>query len=305
MTTNKPWPASFPASTAKLNKGDVITDTGANLAALDKTKHKIVACSSTGSGFTLDHAYLFKEDGSGSLDLNSINNHTHTSTAGDGGGVLSIFSWNNTFCTLLLSRVNDLDKANWIQTVTSTGVITNDTDGTTGERSIKLDSGATSGATATINYPHLKLNFANSFLYSTKLRFGTASSLAFHSGVGADDTSAADSNTIKCQAELCTTTNNNFWLRTANGSANSASDIGIAFSTNRVAIDIEHSPGNTTTYMYIGGTTLTKTTNIPTSGATADANLIKHSLKNNTAASRTMFCYPARLHYYISDTWGH
>jgi len=279
--------------------------TGAYLSGLDKTKHKLVVCTATGSGFIVDHVYLANAAADTWIDLSGITAHTHLDST-TGGSVEQIFAWNNDFCTLMLSKTDDLKKAQWIETVTSTGVITDDTDGTTGERSIKLDSGATSGATATVSYPHLKLGFGKEFLYSTKIRFGTASSLAFHSGVGADDMSAADSNTRKLQAELCTTTNNNFWLRTADGSGNTASDTGVAFSTSRVAIDLEHDPVAVQSFMYVnGGTALTKSTNIPTSGATADINLIKHSIKNNTAASRTMFCYPTRLHYYISDTWGH
>jgi len=303
MTVNKPWTSASPSSTSKLNRGSVINDTGANLSALDKTKHKIVTCSSTGSGYTLDHAYLFTEDGTDKVDLTLTGVHSHTGSS-DGGGVDGLALDNPTFFDLILTKTTDNLKANWIQTVTSTGVITDDTDGTTGERSIKLDSGATSGSGATISYPHLQLDWSKNAMLQAKIRIGTASSLAFHVGVSADDITAADSNTRKIQAELCTTTNNNFWLRTADNSANSASDTGVAFGTSRTPIRIKHYPAVPKTMLYVGsGSELTKSSNIPVTSVTADNNLVKFSLKNSTAASRTMFCYGARLQYYVSDEW--
>jgi len=308
MSVNDPWATGTPGSTSRVNRVTVITGTGAELSVLDKTKFRLVSCSSTGSGFTLDHIYLASTDGTTWIDLSGAAVHTHTGST-DGGDFGSIFSAepNVYYTDLLMSKTDDLKRAQWIETITSTGVITDDTDVTTGERSIKLDSGATSGASAQISYPHISADFARNMIFECKLRFGTATSLAFHSGVGADDITAADSNTRKVQIELCTVTNNNFFLRTANGSANSASDTGIAFSTSRVYLRINHYPtlGTPETDLLVdNGTVLQKTTNIPVSSSTAPINLLKHSMKNSTAASRTMFCYPTRLRYYMTDLWA-
>ncbi len=305
MSVSTPWTNSTPASTARNNKVTIISDTGTNLAALDKTKHRAVFCTATGGGLTVNHLYLVNAAQDAFIDLGVVASHTHTSST-DGGSFIDIIVANPKAFILGLTKTDELLKANWIQTVTSTGVITDDTDGTTLERSVKLDSGATSGASATISYPHLKLDFSVTSIYQTKLRIGTATSLALHTGVGADDITAADSNTRKYQAEVCTATNSNWWLRTASGSANSASDTGIAITANRVAIKIIHYPtlGTPRVDLQVDtGTLLQKTTNIPTSGATAEGNIIKHSLKNSTAASRTMFVYDSRLQYIVSDNW--
>jgi len=308
MTTGSAWTNTTPASVSKLNFMEIVSGTGTELAALDKTKHRLVTCTSTGSGFTLDHVYLFSTDGTTAIDLGIID-HTHSGT-GDGGKFINIFLGSPKVFDLILTKATDLYEANWasavywIRTVTSTGTVENKTDGTTGERSIRLRTNGTSGATATISYPHLKLDFSQEALYQTKLQIETFSSIALHTGVGADDTSAADSNTRKFQAEICTVTNNNWWLRTANNSANSASDTGIAATANRVAVKIKHYPSLPETDLIIDtGTVLQKTTNIPTSGATADSNLIKHSVKNSTAADRPLLVYGSRLVYTISDNW--
>jgi len=306
MSLGDEWTDLTSGSSAKLNGMTVTYGTGAYLASLDKTKHKLLVCTSTGSGFTLDHAYLCSTDGTTAIDLSQVFAHTH-STSTDGGILADIFKANPKFMDLSLTKTDDLLKAQWIETVTSTGTVANDTDGTSGERSIKLLTGATSGSGSTISYPHLTLGFSSRAIYQTKVRFSATTALAFHSGVGADDVTAADSNTRKFQAEVCTVTNGNWWLRTANNSANSSSDTGIAFTTSRTAVKIVHLPdlGTPETDLYIdSGTVLQKTTNIPTSSVTADNNIVKHSLKNSAAADKNLFMYGTRLRYTIGDTWN-
>jgi len=304
MSLGNEWDNATPASAVKLNGMTVTYGTGTYLAALDKTKHKLVVCTSTSGGLTVDHVYLASADGTTWLDLSGIVDHTHTATTGDGGRYSEILLSNPKVFDLVLTKTDDLKKAQWIETVTGTGTIEDATDGTTGERSIRLRPNGTSGSEAQISYPHIQASFGGRALFISKLRIETATNLAFHIGVGADDITAADSNTIKIQTEVCTVTNNNFWLRTANGSANSASDSGVAIGTSRTGIKMIFHPATPECQLLINdANALIKTTNIPTSGATADNNLIKVSLKNSTAADRPMHFYGARLAYFVSDEW--
>ena len=306
MSLGNEWDNATPASAVKLNGMTVTYGTGTYLAALDKTKHKILVCTSTGSGFTLDHVYLCTEDGTTTIDLSTVQAHTHTSST-DGGGLITLFVGNPLFMDLVLTKTNDVVKVRYNETLTGTASTFDDTDGTTGERSIKLLTGATSGSGATEAYPHLQLDFAKRALYQFKIRFSATTSLAFHSGVGADDVTAADSNTRKFNAEVCTATNTNWFLRTANGSSNTTSDSGTAFTTNRAGIRIETYPdlGTPEADMYIDtGTVFQKTTTIPFDSTTADNNLIKHSLKNSTAADKNAWMYGCRLRYTINDQWA-
>src|ERR1051325_2028306 len=152
MGVGSAWTEATPASVSKLNFMEVVSGTGAELAALDKSKHRLVACTSTGSGYTLDHVCLFSTDGTTAIDLLNIAAHTHTS-ASDGGDIVDVFRANPKFMDLILTKTNDLQSAQWNTTTVSTGTVSNDTDGTTGERSIKLLTGATSGGAETIYYP--------------------------------------------------------------------------------------------------------------------------------------------------------
>ncbi len=299
MSLGDEW-ATTAGSTSKLNLVTVTSGTGTYLTSLDKTKHKLVVCTSTSGGLTADHVYLADNTGTTWIDLADIIGTSGTTD------IINIFIGDPKFFDLILTKTNDLDSSKWGGVAVSSGTVANDTDGTTGERSIKLLTGATSGGAYTISYPHLQLDFSKTSIFEFKVRLSANTALAMHNGVGADDVTAADSNTIKYNAEVCTVTNTNWFLRTASGSANSTSDSGTVFTTKRTGIRIEHYPtaGTPRADMYIGaGTVFQKTTNIPITGATADNNLIKHSLKNSAAADKNAFIYGSRLRYSINDEW--
>lgn len=303
MSVSTPWTNTTPGSTARLNEVTVISDTGTNLAALDKTKHRVVFCTSTGGGLTVDHLYLVNAAEDAFIDLGAVASHNHSSSS-EGGAIDGIFRNNPLYCDLWLTKTNDLLSAQWIGTAASGGTVENNTDGTTGERSIRLRTNTTSGGAYTIAYPHLQLDFTKNSFFQTKLRIETATNMAFHCGIQCDNVTEADSNTAKLQAEFCTTTNNNWWLRTGTGSAQSASDTGVAITTSRAKLKIEHFPATPNAYLYVDADSgLVKTTNIPTTGVTADNNLIKHSVKNSTTADRPIHIYGSRLSYTISDEW--
>jgi hypothetical protein len=300
-----PYDDQTPNSVAKANRTGVISGTGSDLSGISKDEHVIIKCTSTGSGLIADHVYQSSADGTSWIDLSSTAAHTHSSTA-EGGSLIDIYRSNSLFLDLALTRPNDLLKVRWVETTTTSGTGTDSVDGTTGERSILLASGATSGGAYSITYPHLQIDFSKRSMFQIKVRIVTLSNLALHCGVNADLVTAADSNTVKYDAEVCTTTNNNWHLRTASGSNKSMSDTGTAATTNRCGIRIEHFPdlGTPEADMYIDAATVfQKTSDIPVTGASADNNLITHSIKNSTAADRSYHMYASRLVYYVSDNW--
>ena len=308
-----PWSTSTPASVARKNKTSVISGPGTDLAGITKANYVLVKCDVTGSGLTKDHLYIVAADGNSFIDIAGIPVHNHTSIT-DGGQVVDLFRENPNFCDLRLSRPSDLKRAEWIQTVTGGGTAEDITDGTTGERSVRLRPNLVSGDSSSISYPHSKLDFSKRSVYQTKVRLEQTTALACHNGVNADFVTDVDSNTQKYNAEVCTVTNNNWFLRTASGSNKSTSDTGIAITNNRTAIRIEHLPdlapaeadiyiNTSATLPAVEGTVFQKTSDIPVTGRTADNNLIKHSIKNSAAADKSMHTYANRLAYYISDNW--
>lgn len=300
-----PWDDQTEGSASKLNGMDCISGPGDDLADLDKTTIRLVFCTEDGSGLLKDHLYTVDAEAENFIDVTSTGSHTHSGT-NDGGGLLDIFSANPLFQDTGAYFMHNIDKARWVETVTSTGSTANDTDGSTGELSFKLSTGGTSGAAATLAMKGLKLDFSKRSMFQFKAKIGTATSIALHSGVNADDVTAVDSSTAKYDAEVCTVTNSNWNLRSADGSTTTSSDTGTAISTSRVAMRIEHHPelGTPEVDLYIdAGAVFQKTSNVPITGTTAVAALMKHSLKNSAASDRTYFVYANRLRYYILDNW--
>lgn len=299
------WTDETEGSSSKMNRMTVISGTGNELELLPKDQFRIVFCTEDGGSLLKDHTYAIDTAAEEFIDISATGSHTHSGT-NDGGGVSDIFRSNPTYYDLGLTRTTDLKKASWLETAGGSGTAEDTIDGTTGERSIRLRTNTNSGDGYTIQYPHLQIDFSKRSLFQFKARIETATSLALHSGVNCDSVTAVDSNTVKYDAEVCTVTNANWNLRTASGSNKTSSDTGTAITTNRVAIRIEHYPdlGIPEVDMYIdAGTVFQKTSDIPITGASADNNLIKHSLKNSTGADRPYHIYGSRLCYYISDNW--
>jgi hypothetical protein len=306
-----PWLSSTPASVNRKNKTSTITLDGDDIALLDKTKYKIVTCSADGSGYLEDHVYYFSEDGSVETDLTALPDHTHSSASGDGGPMTFMYIKSPASALdLYLSRPTDMIKANWNQTVTGTGSI-EDGGGGSSTPYIRLRPNGTSGSGSTISYTNAypRYTFDGGAMILTFVgNFETATSLAFHGGINCDDVTAADSNTVKVQAEVCTVTNSNWWIRTATGAANSASDTGVAISTDDKSIKLIHDSTGTP-YAVISvnsGGEFTKTTNVPaTATNNTIGNLLKFSIKNSTAADRPYRFKGARLSWSTSDIWSY
>jgi len=305
-----PYTNSTPDSAEKKNLMGIPSDTGNNLITYDKTKFKVVACTedSTGLEYLKDHLYLF---GDGVvIDVNALVAHGHTGYT-DGGWFGSVLLRNPEVLDKLFQGDVTFVKANWNQTNTGTATI-EDGGGGSSEPYIRLRPNGTSGSGSTISYTMGKprLNFDSPFEFISVIQFETATSLAAHIGVNADDVTAADSNTAKIQAEVCTATNTNWWLRNATGSANTASDTGVPITANNTHVVLFHDPwaGTPNDQIHVSGSTeaFMKTTNVATSSTSAATdNFMKFSIKNSVAADRPMKVKGARMIWRTDDTWGY
>jgi len=285
----------------------VPSGSGDVLAALDKTKFKIVVCTVDGSGLLKDHVYCANADATSWIDLTEQAAHTHRGV-NDGGALDDIFRANPTFIDtgfFFMEKNGGLKKAVWTETVSSTGSTTDDT--TSNEDSMKLLTGATSGSGATLaKTMNWKLDFSKPSHFQTMLKLSATTALALKAGVNCETVTASDDNTAKYEAQVCTVTNTNWNLRTASGSNKSESDLGTAFTTSQVSIRLEHFPTIATPKvdMYLdNATAFTKTSDIPTSGSAGQTNILKFSLKNSAAADKNAWIYGCRLRFYTSSQW--
>lgn len=292
-----PWLDTTAGSAVKLDGMTRISGAGVDLATLSPSIHKFLHCTASGSGFIVDHNYMANSTSDAYIDEQTAGSTAYITTIATNSKVIDTGGL----------FVFDVHVADWVASNTSTGTTTDDTDGTTGELSIKLAPGITSGSRAQVTQIGLKQDFSKRSFLSFKSRVGTLSSLNLRGGVNCDPVTSTDSNTISYSAEICTATNNNWYVRSATPSANTASNTGIAATTNRVGIKLEHYPdlGTPSVLMYIdAATAVTKTSNVPTTGAGANNAVIRYSIKNSTTADRPWFMYGCRLVYTVSDNWA-
>lgn len=300
-----PWDNQTVGDSSKMNGMEVISGPGFDLEALPKDEFRIVFCTEDGAELLRDHTYAVDTAAEEFIDISSTGSHTHTGT-GEGGAVIDIFRANSLYLDLALTRTTDLKKASWIETAGGAGTAEDTTDGVTGERSIRLRTNTVSGDAYTIQYPHLQIDFSKRSFFQFKARIENITSCAIHSGVNCDTVTAVDSNTQKYSAEFCSATNTHWFLRSASGTDKTSSDTGVVATTNRVGIRIEHYPdlGTPEVDMYVDASTIfQKSSHVPITGASADNNLIKHSVKNATTADRPYHVYGSRICYYVSDNW--
>ena len=272
----------------------MITGAGSDLATLTPSKHYLLRCTTGGSGFAADTLYIANSTETGYVACTMVS-----------GGTSSALP-NPKFIDTQATFNTDIRKIKWVESHASGGTATDDTDGTTGEQSIKLSTGATSGARAQITQVGLKQDFGVNSGLQFKSRIATLSSLVLRGGVNCDPVTSADSNTAAYAAEICTATNNNWQIRTASGSNKNVSDTTIAATTNRQALKLEHTAVGTikVTLTIDSNAAAQSTTTVPTTGQVgANNNLIRFSIKNSTAANRDWFVYGCRLAYTVSDNW--
>jgi len=90
MSLSTAWTNKTPASTARKNKMTVISDTGTNLTALDKAKHRVVFCTADGGEFVKDHTYTANADADEWIDITAVGVHYHQDDT-DGGAMMDIW----------------------------------------------------------------------------------------------------------------------------------------------------------------------------------------------------------------------
>jgi hypothetical protein len=308
MSLGDSWTETTTGSPSKLNLTTVIHGSGAYLATLDKSKHKIVICTSSGSGFTVDHAYLANNAADEWLDLSDVDEHDHYDTSG-GGSYNAILRRNTHILDTGIRGISNLTADStglYRQSVSGTGAHTTQTDGTTAERYIEADTGGTISSTTSIHTPiNLSVDFTLDSNWRCKHQIQTATSLALKTGMGMESLSASDDNNRKYGAEICTTVNSNWFAASANGTTRSSSDTGEAMTTNKRAVQAYCFPDTPKFDLHIENfVTYTKTSNIPTTSAANEPSrgaIFRYSTKNNTGASRKFNFYGARIIYATND----
>lgn len=306
MTTADAWDDSTVGTVSRMNSTGVISGTGTYLSTLDTTKFKLLACTEDGAGFLNDHVYLCQSDGTGVIDVTSAVDHTHTGV-GNGGFLTKAYAQAPEQIDTGTQFLFHIKKADWTESVTSTGSTADVTSGVNfdGQTVTKVASGATSGATADLTLKGLKQTFSFPSYFAIITSISSTSSVAAHWGFSVERMQDSDDNIRKYGAVICTATNGNWFIRSADGSAKSDSDTGTAFTTSDTSVVVRHNSelGTPSIECILDNVlVLTKTTHIPTTstGLSRD-NVFRYGVKNSAASDKQVHLKKLRFGYWVDD----
>jgi|SRR5262245_13498290 len=294
------WTDGDTGSGAKLNAKGFHGLTGAQIAAIPaalKTPGLEVWCTADGSGFALDKKYNLKTDLS-SFVMAGLTEHTHISslTGGD---------WLDTIVANM-GRILDINKigfrkASYWETTGSSGVVTDDS----GNGWIQLSSSATSGGNATLADGNVKMDFAQRSRFQTKLKMlpsaDTGTSYVGKFGVRAEAITSTNDAVNKYGFEGCSASGTTYLIYSADGTTRTTSGTTYTILNNLDSFVAIHSPGVNIQAQMGTNAVVTKTSNVPATGTTGDADLFRIGIKNSAAETKRIQFYGYRLAGYIND----
>lgn len=299
------WGDQTIGTASRRNLTGIISGTGTYLAGLNKSQFKLLHCTSTGSGYTKDHLYLCLTDGSGVIDITSVDSHDHTTSGSEGGDFIDVLLHNYTLIDT--QYMDNIDINMWNSTITSTGSVSETEAGWySGSKVIKVSTGTTSGSAASLKLSSSPVNYTYEAAFQAIFQLDTSSSsIAFKLGYCQEHGASADDNVRKMGIVGCTSVNGNFFARSADGDSRSDSDMGVAFDTAvRQGIVHKQETGGTIDYYIDGTLRLTKSSDVPIDGEGCDSTHFRFTVKNNTAADRTLILHKLRMTYHTTyEAW--
>lgn len=304
------WGDQTIGDASRNNLTGIISGTGSYLAGLDKTQFKLLHCTSTGSGFTEDHIYLCRADGTGTDDITGVTAHTHTNSTSEGGDFIDILHSNGTLIDTGSQFINNIDINMWTSTLSGTGTVEEHEDNGdyTDQKVLKMLTGATSGSGANLRIGGLPVKHTYESSFQAQAELSSTSNIAFKIGYTMESATGADDNIRKYGVVGCTSVNGNYFGRSADGDSRSDSDTGVAFSASGVTFSLighKHEDSADGIDFWINDTTLlNKTSDVPIDGEGGDQNLFRVGIKNNTAADKQMYLLKLRMIYHTTrDGW--
>jgi len=276
---------------AKMNNMTIIGEVGTVLASLSgKQKGEIVISYDTSGGFTQWHIYAW--DGISAWVDVTLPTHKHQDTATGGKyadvqqGNLKIFNHYN--------QLNDF--ALWLTVVSGTGAAANQHDNGT-DVARRYQTGTTSTGYATGYRGGIVPSFALNMAVNWVWQLSATTNLFFNLGIAMEDINVAQNNNQKIGIEWCDgQATANYYVTTASGSARSSSDSTVPLSTGIDGFRMLWTTGVQASFKFDNGTTVNKSTNLPTS-TPAGNNILREGIKNNNGgvANRDLRCIGIRV----------
>jgi hypothetical protein len=287
MSVGDIWTTQENISPVKHNAKDWFSGTGSQIASLPfSQQHNFARCTSTGSGFVADRCY-YRNAGQ-TVWLPFFTKHAHDADTDAAGGEL--------FDIL----VNGLKKIYFIdyQNLQAAFLGSEKTAGATyadvltgSDKYVQLGTttGVDSYSAATAG--GLTFDFASRSSLYWKQSTSHDTDILMRSGVNVNPANDAPTTRIQYGMELCTGDGTTLQLVTANGVARTKLPTGVVGGTTVRGFAMTHTPGTSVLFKSSSGATVTKTTNIPSSGTAQPDDVINFSVRTTNTTLKTMRLY--------------
>lgn len=283
------WTDGDTASSFRLNAASNHQMTGdeiVTLTSLDAIPGFRVFCTADSGDLSKKAGKRYVRTLASGWELESLSKHLHIDDQ-DGGRESDILLAN-------ISQTIDIDKryskkADFWQTITSTGVISDDA--TNGR--IAIQTGATINSTAQLtDGGSRKLNFAIESGFESTLQVSSNTNFQLKVGIAAEDVGASNTSTAKYGIEGCSSSGTVFLVYSGSGSVRSTVTTAANIVTGAADVYlVEHIPATSVTLTKNGTLLATKLTDIPATGLTGNNNLYKAGIKCTAGEDKILYHY--------------
>ena len=245
-------------------------------STITKLKGMVVIPYDDGSGFKRFRLYAWDADNTAWINC-SLPDHKH-SGADDGGFEFEI-QVDNPNLILFIHHYEKVSLWSTANSGTGSGVSDQPT-GSVG--TVDLDTGTTSTGYARVYDNGTPIDFASRARINMNWQINAITNVLFRMGIAVEDVNAATDNNHKLGLEWCDSqAASNYYMLSANGSSRSLVDSTVPLAASaQHGVKIVHTPGVKSNYKFHNGTSIDKTTVLPSS-ATLQPNLVGYGVKNN------------------------
>lgn len=283
-------PAEFPLSPPMLNARVNYVGTGAEINALSPTYAGMEAhCTADYLGiFRKNHVYIRDADNQKWISITGFK-HLHDDDTEESGGLLSDIMVANGYQAYIFSCPNPTMGA-FVLGTAGLGKVQEYWEG------LALELSSTQGDAAIAVVRGVPLSCSRDFTWLMRMSVDSGSYMSIKAGVGMEDVASNDDILNKVGIEACDVsgTARTFAFTTANGSARDmiGTSIPVSVANTYVGYTCYLDAGNVARFVYEGAHTipaLSKTTNLPSSGATQNDNVWTVGYKNNNNSAKSLF----------------
>ena len=290
------YQAEETVSPAKADSKSVVSGTGTYISSIPSTYEVPIArILDDSGGFSRDQIVYRSADLTQWLDFMPTHLH-NTSQASSGGKLLDIEGANSALLMRIkLHRANDY----YIDKTSGASVVDNFTAGSL--LNVKFDTGSVANDYANGLGEGVKADWTQMMYFSTKLQLSHNVDILWRHGVGMERAQSTSDNSKKIGLEGCAGDGTNIQIVSSDGITRTKTSSGSNMAQGQArGYRLVYTPATSLVYTDSLGGAITKSTNIPSNGATLDYPVVS-GVKTTNTTPKQMYIWMTKLMAGIGD----